>query len=289
MPGHVAVVTDSTACLPAELTHCPLLSVVPLQVVIDGKAYDEGVAELDVAAALRRGAVVTTSRPSPARVLDAYLAAAEAGASAIVSVHLSAEMSGTHAAATLAARDAPVPVRVVDSRSLGMGLGFAVVSAMEAAEAGADAEAVAAAASRRAAGITALFYVDTLDYLRRGGRIGGARAWLGSALAVKPLLHLADGAIEPLERVRTASRALARLVDLTVERAGSAPVDAAVHHLAAAERAGQIAAALRQRIPGLVDLHVGEVGAVVGAHVGPGLLATVVAPRTASPPQPLPR
>ncbi|HSF27195.1 MAG TPA: DegV family protein [Actinomycetes bacterium] len=279
MPGHVAVVTDSTAYLPAELLARHPVTVVPLQVVVDGRAYDEGSGEVDVAHALRRGACVTTSRPAPDVVLAAYLAAADAGASAVVSVHLSAEMSGTCAAAELAARDAPLPVRVVDSRSLGMGLGFAVLAALAAVRAGADLDAVAEAARCRAAAGRALFYVDTLEYLRRGGRIGGARSLLGSALAVKPLLHLVDGAIEPLERVRTAGRARARLVDLTVERAGQELVDVAVHHLAAPERAAEVAGLLRERIPALGELHVSEVGAVVGAHVGPGLLATVVAPR----------
>ncbi len=121
-------------------------------------------------------------------------------------------------------------------------------------------------------------YVDTLEYLRRGGRVGAAAAMVGSALAVKPLLNLADGRLEPLERVRTASRALARLEELAVRAAGSRPVDLAVQHLAAAERAEDMAERLRRRIPGVRSVYVGEVGAVVGAHVGPGMLGVVVAP-----------
>lgn len=121
--------------------------------------------------------------------------------------------------------------------------------------------------------------MDTLDYLRRGGRIGAAQALLGSALAVKPLLRLGGGRIEPLEKVRTASKAIARLEEIVVERAAAGPVDIAVHHLAAAERAEALADRLRRRVPGLAELLVSEVGAVIGAHTGPGLLGVVLSPR----------
>ncbi|MFD6491654.1 DegV family protein, partial [Streptomyces sp. NPDC060188] len=160
-----------------------------------------------------------------------------------------------------------------------MALGFCALAAAESAEAGGSVDDAVAAAEKRAAGMSAFFYVDTLDYLRRGGRIGAAQALLGSALAVKPLLQLDDGRIELLEKVRTASKAIARLEELVAERAGGAPVDIAVHHLAAPERASALADRLRARVPGLVELHVSEVGAVIGAHTGPGLLAAVVSPR----------
>src|SRR4051794_26836282 len=281
MTGGVALVTDSTAYLPPELVAAHALTVVPLQVVIGGEAHDEGdgATSATVAEALRSWTPVSTSRPSPAAFLDAYEQAGERGCSGIVSVHLSAEMSGTYESAVLAARDSPVPTRVVDSRSLGMGLGFAVVSAAEAAAAGASVDDAAAVAEKRAAATTAVFYVDTLEYLRRGGRIGAAAALLGSALAVKPLLHLVDGHIEPLEKVRTSARAIARLEELAVAHARSAEVDVAVAHLANPERAQVLADRLRSRLPRLGALHVNEVGAVVGAHVGPGMLSVVVAPR----------
>lgn len=160
-----------------------------------------------------------------------------------------------------------------------MALGYAVLAAVEARDAGQQLDEVAAAAERRAAAASGFFYVDTLEHLRRGGRIGTARALLGSALAVKPLLHLDAGRIEPLEKVRTASRAIARLEEIAVEQAGEGEVDITVHHLAAEDRAQPLAERLRERIPGLHDLYVGEVGAVIGAHVGPGLLAVVVSPR----------
>jgi DegV family protein with EDD domain len=281
MPGHLALVTDSTAYLPQEAVDRHRIEVVPLSVAVGDEVLTEGVeiSPKDVAEALRARRRVTTSRPGPETFAAAYRAAAESGAEGIVSVHISAELSGTYEAAQLAAAGAGIPVRVVDSRLVGMALGNCVLAAAEAAEAGQGLDEVAAAAARRSAVSSGFFYVDTLEYLRRGGRIGAAQALLGSALAVKPLLHLSGGRIEPLEKVRTASRAIARLEEIAVERAGELEVDIAVHHLAAEDRAEPLAERLRQRVPGLHDLSVSEVGAVIGAHVGPGLLAVVVSPR----------
>jgi DegV family protein with EDD domain len=142
----------------------------------------------------------------------------------------------------------------------------------------------AAAARRRAETTTSLFYVDTLEYLRRGGRIGAAAALLGGALAVKPLLTITDGRVATLEKVRTSSRALSRLAELAVTAADELQVDVGVAHLASADRAGQLADTLAERLADNLDgreIHCGEVGAVLGAHVGPGMIAVCVAPRTA--------
>jgi DegV family protein with EDD domain len=281
MSERVAIVTDSTAYLPDEVVQEHGIRVVPLQVVIGGTSYDEGsgVSSATVADALRAWTPVSTSRPGPFAFLSVFEQAAEEGYTSAVSLHLSSDMSGTYESAVMGARDAPIPVRVVDSRSLGMGLGFAVVTAAELAAGGSSLDEVTAAAEKRVAAASAVFYVDTLEYLRRGGRIGAAAAFLGSALAIKPLLHLVDGHIEPLEKVRTAARAIARLEELAVERAGEGPLDVAVHHLANADRAAALAERLQARLPELRHLHVSEVGAVVGAHVGPGMLAVVVSPR----------
>jgi DegV family protein with EDD domain len=276
----VAVVTDSTAYLDAGEVQRHGVRVVPLQVVVGGTAYDEGVeiASAQVATALRSWTPVSTSRPSPQAFLDAYVSAAEAGADAVVSLHISADMSGTYESAVLAARDSPVPTTVVDSRSMGMGLGFLVLEAARSAAQGAGAEQIAERACQRAATSKAFFYVATLEHLRRGGRIGSAAALLGSALAIKPLLVLDDGVISPLEKVRTSSRALARLEELAVTAVGDRSASVAVQHLDAAERADALAARLRERLPAVEDLVVAEVGAVVGAHVGPGMVAVVVVP-----------
>jgi DegV family protein with EDD domain len=275
-----ALVTDSTAYLPPDLLEGLAVHVVPLHVVVGGTEHAEGV-DIDpaaVAAALRSFTPVSTSRPAPAAFLAAYRAAADAGADAVVSVHISGDMSSTIGGAAIAAEDSPVPVTVVDSRALGMAMGHAVLAGARLAAGGASATEVADAVRATCAASTVVFYVDTLEYLRRGGRVGAAAAMVGSALAVKPLLHLADGRLEPVERVRTASRALSRLEELTVRAAGTRPVDVAVQHLAAAERAQEMADRLRSRLPELRSLIVGEVGAVVGAHVGPGMLGVVVAP-----------
>jgi DegV family protein with EDD domain len=264
--------------------------VVPLQ--LDGSVFGaEGVdvAPADIAAALLERGRVTTSRPAPAALSEAYAACSDAGAAAVVSVHLSGSLSGTVAAARVAAEEAPLPVRVIDSRSTAMGLGFAVLAAAAAADAGADAgadvEEVAATAERVAAGTRTMFYLDTLEHLRRGGRIGAARALLGTALSVKPILHVADGLIVPLERVRTPSRGVARLAALAAAAAGdgdgdggSASVDIAVHHLAAPERAEKLVGLLRSGPIRIRECYVCEIGAVIGAHVGPGVVGVVVSP-----------
>jgi DegV family protein with EDD domain len=281
MSRHVAIVTDSTAYLPQRTMERHGITAVPLTVVLGDQALEEGteISTRSLAQALQKRRPVTTSRPSPEVFAQHYRKVAESGATGIVSLHLSAELSGTYDAAVLAAREAPVPVRVVDSGMVAMALGFCAVTAAETAESGGTVDDAVAAAEKRAAGTCAYFYVDTLDFLRRGGRIGAAQALFGSALAVKPLLQLEDGRIGPLEKVRTASRAIARLEELVVDRAGGAQVDIAVHHLAAPDRAGALADRLRDRVPGLVDLHVSEVGAVIGAHTGPGLLGVVVSAR----------
>ncbi|MGD6745548.1 DegV family protein [Streptomyces sp. BH106] len=282
MSRHVAIVTDSTAYLPQRTMERHGITAVPLTVVLGDRALEEGteISARSVAEALQKRRSVTTSRPGPEQFAETYRKVAESGATAIVSLHLSAEISGTYDAAVLAAREAPVPVRVVDTGMVAMALGFCALAAAETADAGGTVDEAVNAAEKRASGTSAYFYVDTLDYLRRGGRIGAAQALFGSALAVKPLLQLDGGRIELLEKVRTSSKAIARLQEIVAERAGSAQVDVAVHHLAAPERAEALAEWLREHVPGLAELHVSEVGAVIGAHTGPGLLGAVVSPRT---------
>ncbi|QZZ27759.1 DegV family protein [Streptomyces sp. ST1015] len=281
MSRHVAIVTDSTAYLPQPTMERHSITAVPLTVVLGDQALEEGteISTRSLAQALQKRRPVTTSRPGTEVFAQTYRRVAESGATGIVSLHLSAELSGTYDAAVVAAREAPVPVRVVDTGMVAMALGFCALAAAETAQAGGSVDEAVTAAEKRAAGTSAYFYVDTLDYLRRGGRIGAAQALLGSALAVKPLLQLDEGRIELLEKVRTASKAIARLEELAAERAGAASVDLAVHHLAAPERASALAERLRERVGGLGELHVSEVGAVIGAHTGPGLLGVVVSAR----------
>ena len=276
----VAVVTDSTAYLPAELNGTYDLTVVHLTVVINGSSGLEGldIAPADVARALNeRRSAVSTSRPAPSQFATAYRKLLDAGASGVVSVHLSAQLSGTYEAACLAAAEVGDRVAVVDSGTTAMGLGFAALAAATAATSGQDLSGVRDAARQHAALVSTLFYVDTLEFLRRGGRIGAASALLGTALSVKPILHVVDGSVVVRDKVRTAGRALAKLVDLAVEASGDGEVDIAVHHLEAADRATALADALVVRLGDrLRDCYITEVGAVVAAHVGPGVAGVVV-------------
>ncbi|MEH1168185.1 DegV family protein [Micromonospora sp. CPCC 205539] len=276
----VAVVIDSTAYLSPELVQAHRLTVVPLTVVLNGAEGLEGVETQPADATLAlsgRRVTASTSRPAPEQFAQTYRRLLDAGADGIVSVHLSAGLSGTVEAARLAAADLDGRVEVVDSRSAGMGLGFPAIAAATAAEAGADLAGVRDAALDAVARTTVWFYVDTLEFLRRGGRINAAEALLGTALSVKPIMHMPDGAIVLREKVRTASRGVARLVDLAVEAAGEADVDLGVHHLAAPQRAEALRAALTERLGDrLHDTYVSEAGAVVAAHAGPGLACVVV-------------
>jgi DegV family protein with EDD domain len=277
--SQVAVVTDSTAYLPEGVADRYGITVVPLHVVLGGATGRENIdlGPAEVAAALAERRVhVTTSRPTPGELADAYRAC---GASQVVSVHLSSTLSGTAESALLAARDVAsegVEVRVVDSRSVAMGLGFTVVAAAEAAAAGKGIRAVEGAAMRAAEATTTLLYVDTLEHLRRGGRVRAASALVGAALGVKPILTMAGGELVLLEKVRTSGKATARLLALSVAAAGEGPVDVAVHHLAAEGRAAQLATDLQDALPRCRSVQISEVGAVVGAHVGPGCLGVVL-------------
>jgi DegV family protein with EDD domain len=289
----IAVVTDSTASLPAAVVAEHGIRVVPLQVVIGAQVYDEvlsesatdgsspGATPAMVAEALREFRPVSTSRPTPAALLEVYEQAAADGATEIVSVHLSSEMSGTFESAQLAARDASVPVHPVDSRQVGVATGYAALSAAEIAAAGGSALEAVEAAQARAAAATSLFYVDTLEYLRRGGRIGAAAALFGGALSVKPLLKIDVGRVTNLEKVRTAGKALNRLEALVLDAAGDSQVDVCVAHLASHDRAEQLAERLGEELAdnlGGREVWCTEVGAVLGAHVGPGMVAVCVAP-----------
>ncbi|WP_375432966.1 DegV family protein [uncultured Friedmanniella sp.] len=283
----VAVVTDSTSSLAPGLTALTDVRVIPLQVVIDGVSRSEGeVGPAEVAAALRCGRRVSTSRPSAEVIRATYAGLVEEGFTDIVSVHLSGAISGTVAAAELAAAalvasEPGLVIRVLDTRVIAMASGFAALAGAAAARSGAEVDEVAAVVARRAAASSTWFYVEDLEHLRRGGRISAATAALGSALAVKPLLTVREGSIQTLERVRTTARAVARLEELAlgaVPPAGGEPPEIAVHHLDDAAGAHQLAGRLAAAVPGVAPPVVSEVSAALGVHVGPGTLGVVVSP-----------
>ena len=275
----VGIVSDSTGYLPPDLTPAGL-RIVPVAIVLEGRTFDEGsqITMAEVAAALRRKATVTTSRPAPARFAQAYAELVADGVDEIVSVHLSGDMSGTYDAACLAARDVTVPVHVVDSRTVATALGYAVRSACEVAASGGSGSEAAAAARDRAAASRTWLVVDSLEQLRRGGRIGAAQALLGNALMVKPILELRDGEVAPLEKQRTIGRALARMAEIACDFAGERPCDVIVQHCDAHQRAEELAATLRAALP-QSEVRATEVGAVISAHVGLGTVSLAVCPR----------
>ena len=284
-----AVLTDSTACLTPELAAEAGVCVVPLHVQVGRRTLAEGVDITvgEVVDLLRAGKEkVGTSRPAPGEFVVRFRELAEAtGADSILAVLLSSSVSGTVEAAQLAAAAVreEVTVEVVDSRILGMGMGYAAAAAADAAYAGASLGECAQVARDRCAAVSTYFYVDTLEHLRRGGRVGTAQALLGSALAIKPLLTLAEGEVQLAERVRTRAKALARLEEKCLEAVAGLPegqvVDVAVHHLAWQQQAEGLRDRLRETLPtgGRVDLV--ELGAVAGVHTGPGTLAVAIAPR----------
>jgi DegV family protein with EDD domain len=239
---------------------------------------EEDVQPAAMATAMRAGTAVATAPPPPPAFYWAYQDARTAGAAAVLSIHLSGRMSPTCQAARAAASQARLPVYVVDSGSCGMALGFAVLAAAEAAQAGANLDQALGVARRRLAGSTQLMYVDTLEYLRRGGRIGAARTWLGTTLGIKPVLTVRDGEVAPFERLRGTDRALARMSEVARQRAGRLRVDLAVEHFDNAGRAVTLAERLRGQIPGLRWCYVTQYSMAIGAHTGPGALGVALSP-----------
>ncbi|PWV75473.1 EDD domain protein, DegV family [Prauserella marina] len=275
----VAVITDSTACIPEQLAAQWGISLVQVQIAVDDRVDDESrFQRAELIELLRSGRPVSTRPPDAGAFFWAYQDAVSAGADAIVSLHVSAKLSATVEAAREAAQQVKVPVHVLDSGTTSMSLGFAALSAARTAAAGGQAQRVMEAADRRYRASSELIYVDTLDYLRRGGRIGAASAMLGSALSIKPLLTVKDGEVAPLARVPGRKRALAKVADLAVQRAGEAKVDIAVACATPSDREMTMVQQLRGRVPGLNDIFLVQASTVIAAHVGPGALGVTIAP-----------
>ncbi|MFD5278075.1 DegV family protein [Pseudarthrobacter sp. NPDC058362] len=276
-----AVVTDSAAALPAEwVSGAGNLAVVPMPVMVGDEIYGEGEDDIleTVALALAAGTPVKTSRPSPGQFEQAYRAARSRGFESVVSVHISGDLSGTADAARLAASRVDIPVEVVDSRTAGMAQGLAVQAAVEAAAEGSSAAEVARAAAGQAGRTRVYFYVPSLEQLRRGGRIGAAASFVGAMLAIKPILAMEDGRIVPLEKVRSAARAVARLEEIVAADAGarSGAVRLAIHHFGNPEEAESLAARLGAALPSCPPAQISPLPAVLAAHAGLGVLAVIV-------------
>jgi DegV family protein with EDD domain len=273
-----AVVCDTTAYLPRDLVDERGIETISLYVSVDGHQESE----LDVSdyvdfykrlRASESGA--TTSQPSIGDFISVYEPLLDAGKE-VVSIHISAGISGTFEAAGQARQrlidegKGGERIHVMDSRSAAGGMGLCVLGAAAAAADGADADAAVARAEETREALKMWFAIDTLEYLRRGGRIGGARAWIGSALKIKPILTLEEE-ITPVERVRTRARSLERLRDYARQRHEQGADGWVIQHIQDEETASALAEDCRE-IFGCEPVFISEVGAVLGAHVGPGLL-----------------
>jgi DegV family protein with EDD domain len=290
----VAVVCDTTAYLPPEIVADNGLHLVSLYVNWDdGSEREADMPNFNAFYERLRSAehLPTTSQPSIGDFLAVYEPLIKQGLE-VVSIHISGGISGTvesarQAAEQLAERGAAGRVTVLDSESGCGGLGLVALAAARAALAGADASDVVERARETRRQLMMWFAVDTLEYLRRGGRIGAASAWLGTALKVKPILTL-EREITPIERVRTGARALRRLTEYAEQRKLDGADAWVVQHIQAPEEASDLVARA-QEIMGRPPLWVSEIGPVIGAHVGPGLLGIGSVPvRVLDPASPAP-
>lgn len=274
----IGFVTDSTAYLPESIRAELDIEVVPVQVVIDGKAFDEAseITAEEVAQALKQGKAVTTSRPSSAEFVAAYQRVLDRGYDQVVSVHLSSDLSGTYESALLAVAKSGLPVLVIDSRTIAMAMGFSLIGATRLAHSGAALEDVEDYIRSRCEQSSVIFYVDTLEYLKRGGRISALQSRIGTALSLKPLLIVVDGHIVQRELVRNSQKALARIVEIA-QTSGSRASEIAILHVAAQNTAEKIAAQISQKLDN-AEIPVIAAGAVVGTHLGPGAVALVICP-----------
>lgn len=272
----VTVVTDSSARLhPDELQRWGIRQV-PLHVLVDGVDLLDGVDQVPYD--VHDQAHATTAGAAPVDLARNYrMALADSGDDGVVAVHLSAALSSTFSSAVAAAREFGSAVRVVNSRSAAAGVGFVALAAARASADGGDLDAVEAAARAAVPRGHAFIVVHHLDNLRRSGRIGTAASWLGTALSLKPLLCLdVDGRLVLSQRIRTASKAHAALVDAVVELVGDQGATLTVHHVDNYDDAAQIGAALTSRLPQVDSLPITDMGPVLSVHVGGGAVGVCV-------------
>lgn len=273
----IRIVTDSTCYLPSEiLGEYPELSVVPLYVSFGDKSFKEG-ADLKTEEFFKKlketKTLPTSSQPSVGDFLEVYKPLLEEG-SEIVSIHISSKLSGTVDSAQQAAQILGGGIEVIDSLLTGMGLGFMVIEALRRARSGATKEEIISRVLEVREGITVIFVVDTLEYLHKGGRIGGAQALLGTLLKVKPILFLKDGRIDVLEKVRTQAAARARMISILKEIREETPgakMKIAIHEAEAFEEAKEVLQRLNEELKP-EEIFISPLGPVLGTHTGPGLL-----------------
>ncbi|MDH3260564.1 MAG: DegV family protein [Acidimicrobiia bacterium] len=269
----VAVVTDSVAMLPEQLIRDLNIRVVPIVLNLDGRSYRDGI-DLTTSEFYRllatSGELPTTAAPSVGEFVRIFEEALT-GAEAVVAIHVSSQLTSVYSSALLAADSVGGQVRVLDSQSATMAEGFVALAAARAARAAADLDAVVATAEEVRSKVRFFAFLETLEYLRRGGRVGGAAALMGNAIQLKPIIHVVDGQIAPLARPRTRRKATQAMLDIMSSEVAKQSVHAAVLH---ADRFDD-AEDLRKRVENRFDcleLYVTELTPVMGTHTGPGLL-----------------
>lgn len=272
----VRIVTDSTADISADVAEKLGITVVPLTVFFGEEAFLDGV-ELDNVSFYRKlqasKDLPRTSQPAPARFQEAYTRLIDEGAGGILSVHLSSKLSGTYQSACTARDSLPesarqIPIEVIDSKSISVGMSRAIMQAAVEARQGGGLDTIKAHALDQLARTHILAVLDTLEYVKRGGRIGGARAMLGNMLSVKPIVGLKDGEVVPVEQPRTRSKAYARVAQLLAEQGN-------IEHVSIAESSEDVGQQLAEAVKATYrgDLPIYRLGAVLGTHTGPGTAA----------------
>ncbi len=276
MPRPVALVTDSTASLPRNLVEKYRIRVAPQTLVWGEETFRDGV-DITPREFYRRLATAkvlpTSTQPQVVEFVNIFRELIENGYD-VLAVVISSKLSGTYQAAMQAKEElGSAPIEIVDSHTTAMELGFHVLAAARASEEGAALAECKAIAEKAQEHTGVILTVNTLEFLHRGGRIGGASRWFGTALRIKPILEVREGIVQPLEKVRTRRKAVARVAEIVVERTGGhTPVRLAGLHANAEEDARwMLEQASRQLNP--VEALVSDVSPVVGTHVGPGTVA----------------
>jgi DegV family protein with EDD domain len=275
----VRIVTDSTSDIPLEQARELGVTVVPLTIFFGEQAYLDGV-ELDNAGFYQKlqssPVLPRTSQPSPASFQQAFLQLIDEGADAIISVNISSKLSGTYQSACTARDTLPdtvkkIPIVVIDSESISLGLGMVVLQAAQEALQGVGLDEIEAHIRNQVSRIRILCVLDTLEYLRRGGRIGGAKALIGNMLSVKPILALKNGAIVPVEQPRTRNKAYARMAQLVgeMERPEHISIIGSDDEICR-----QLQQVMQQTVQGNIPTY--KLGAVIGTYTGPGTVGVAL-------------
>ena len=273
----VAIVTDGACSISPARGEELGIHIAPVYLTFGDKTYRAGM-DLDDAefykllAASKK--LPTTAQPTAADFINIYNKLADE-VDEIITIVISHHMSATIQSAEMAREQFDkIPVHIVDSESVSLGLGMMSLAAAKAAEQGQDAQAILKRIDGIKQRLNVIFTVKTLEYLHKGGRIGGATAFLGSALDIKPILYINDGRIEPLEKQRTRIRSISRLLELTKEKAGAQPIHVAILHGNTPEEAQQLELLVRSQF-NCAELITADMGPVIGVHAGPGTLGLV--------------